>query len=111
MRITLTILAAASLLLSACSRDDTKIETALDPALDPTVSSAVVEAPPPSYLPCKDEIGDMQAAKLVERCIAVSPATHPPCNALNTCDTITDEIKRSCDMYGVNDTMPAECAP
>lgn len=111
MRITLTLLAAASLMVAACSPEDTKIETALNPALAPAVSPEVTQTPEPSDQPCIEEIGQMQAAKLVERCIAVSPATHPPCNALNTCATIIGEIKRSCDMYGADETLPSECTP
>ena len=42
-----------------------------------------------------DEIGTKAAKKLVQRCLNVSPATHPPCNAHNTCDVIRKEISRS----------------
>ena len=45
---------------------------------------------------CTDSIGAAAAQKLVDRCIAVSPATHPPCNADNICAMIQDEIDRSC---------------
>ncbi len=58
---------------------------------------------------CKATIGDAAAQKLVDRCIAVSPATHPPCNAENTCEMIQGEIDRSCAMYGAGETKPAEC--
>jgi len=47
---------------------------------------------------CRAEIGGRAAQVLVRRCISVSPATHPPCNALNSCDLIRDEIARSCAM-------------
>jgi hypothetical protein len=59
---------------------------------------------------CAEDIGAAAAAKLVDRCIAVSPATHPPCNAENECALIQGEIDRSCAMYGPNETKPAECA-
>jgi len=45
---------------------------------------------------CEDEVGKKQAAVLVERCLQISPATHPPCNAQNPCPLIEDEIKRGC---------------
>ncbi|HTW69405.1 MAG TPA: hypothetical protein VME47_05930 [Acetobacteraceae bacterium] len=45
---------------------------------------------------CVAAIGHAQAQVLVDRCLQVSPATHPPCNALNPCDLIIDEIRRSC---------------
>ena len=34
------------------------------------------------------------AQRLVDRCIAVSPATHPPCNVANPCEMIQGEIDR-----------------
>ncbi|WGM46338.1 hypothetical protein KOAAANKH_01206 [Brevundimonas sp. NIBR10] len=60
---------------------------------------------------CEAEIGADAAARLVERCIAVSPATRPPCNAANPCALIRDEIDRSCAMYEAGETRPAECTP
>jgi len=45
---------------------------------------------------CATAIGKTQAQVLVDRCLEVSPATHPPCNALNPCDLIIDEIHRGC---------------
>lgn len=59
---------------------------------------------------CSTDIGAAASAKLVQRCIAVSPATHPPCNAQNECALIQGEIDRSCAMYGPNETKPAECS-
>ncbi|CAN5166298.1 hypothetical protein BH10PSE1_BH10PSE1_31330 [soil metagenome] len=59
---------------------------------------------------CSAELGAASSARLVERCIAVSPATHPPCNAQNPCALIRDEIDRSCAMYGPGEDKPAECA-
>lgn len=49
---------------------------------------------------CIDTLGQAEAKKLVEQCLQVSPATHPPCNAVNACDLITDEIKRGCKLIG-----------
>lgn len=60
--------------------------------------------------PCSTTLGAAASAKLVARCIAVSPATHPPCNVANPCDLIQGEIDRSCAMYGPDEAKPAECA-
>ncbi|GEO98234.1 hypothetical protein [Methylobacterium haplocladii] len=45
---------------------------------------------------CQAEIGRREAARLVERCLEVSPATRPPCNAANACSLIESEIVRGC---------------
>ena len=75
------------------------------------VEEASNEGPAPgSPLACSADIGVAASAKLVQRCIAVSPATHPPCNAQNECALIQGEIDRSCAMYGPNETKPAECS-
>ena len=58
---------------------------------------------------CISEIGQAASDRLVERCIMVSPATHPPCNAANSCQMIQGEIDRSCAMYGPEEKKPAEC--
>ncbi len=47
---------------------------------------------------CQSTIGKKNAETLVKWCINVSPATHPPCNSLNSCALITEEIRRGCDM-------------
>lgn len=49
---------------------------------------------------CTAEVGRTEAAILVQRCTEISPATHPPCNATNSCALIRDEIKRGCDLAG-----------
>lgn len=49
-------------------------------------------------LSCRSEVGAATAQTLVEQCLAVSPATHPPCNAENPCALIIDEIVRGCRM-------------
>jgi hypothetical protein len=46
---------------------------------------------------------------MVEQCLEVSPATHPPCNAANACALIEDEIRRGCTMLGKD--APAFCIP
>ena len=47
---------------------------------------------------CAEELGTDGADTLVDQCEQVSQATHPPCNAANTCDMIRSEIKRGCRM-------------
>lgn len=59
---------------------------------------------------CRDALGEAASKRLVERCIQVSPATHPPCNAANPCALIQGEIDRACAMYGPGETKPKECA-
>ena len=58
---------------------------------------------------CAVELGQGASAHLVERCIAVSPATRPPCHASNPCALIQDEIDRSCAMFGEGEALPPEC--
>ncbi len=47
---------------------------------------------------CLKTAGAVRANELVRRCLKVSPATHPPCNAENACSLIRDEIKRGCGL-------------
>jgi hypothetical protein len=47
---------------------------------------------------CREEVGLAQARVYVAQCIAVSPATHPPCNEDNPCAVIIGEIVRGCQM-------------
>ena len=66
---------------------------------------------PVSEVACRDAIGASAAARLVERCIKVSPATRPPCNAANPCDLIQGEIDRSCKLWERDGDLPAACKP
>ena len=59
---------------------------------------------------CLAEIGEARSKRLVARCIAVSPATRPPCHSANPCEMIQGEIDRSCAMYGADEQKPKECA-
>ncbi|MEI9905720.1 MAG: hypothetical protein WDN06_18645 [Asticcacaulis sp.] len=79
-------------------------------SLSATLQSPAAAETPAASATCTDEIGQSAAQKLADRCIAVSPATHPPCNAENTCKMIQDEIDRACAMYGAGEKKPAECA-
>lgn len=74
--------------------------------VDPAVLAAAPAGEPGS---CLNEIGAAASARLVQRCIAVSPATHPPCNAANPCAMIQGEIDRACEMYAPGEAKPAEC--
>ena len=47
---------------------------------------------------CLQEVGKTQVKQYVSLCIDVSPATHPPCNPVNPCSLIVDEIKRGCGL-------------
>jgi len=58
-------------------------------------------------IPCIQAVGAERAKKLVDECLQVSPATHPPCNSENSCDLIIDEIKRSCALLQQN--QPSFC--
>jgi peptide methionine sulfoxide reductase MsrB len=49
---------------------------------------------------CEKSIGKKESKVLVGRCLEVSPATHPPCNAANSCVLIKEEIRRSCELLG-----------
>ena len=60
--------------------------------------------------PCLETLDEAASARLVQRCIAVSPATRPPCHASNPCDLIQGEIDRSCAMWARDgETPPKEC--
>jgi hypothetical protein len=50
--------------------------------------------------PCLQSAGAAKANRLVNQCLQVSPATHPPCNAQNSCALIISEIRRGCSMLG-----------
>lgn len=121
MRRTLVALLAVTALAAACR------QPAETPAADPASEAAppempadappqeevdpavVAAAPPAPAASCLDEIGPSASARLVERCVAVSPATRPPCNAANPCELIQSEIDRACEMYPPGQTRPAEC--
>jgi hypothetical protein len=47
---------------------------------------------------CRETAGEKLSKQYVSQCLEVSPATHPPCNAANSCDLITSEIARGCQM-------------
>ncbi len=119
MRHILALLAVASL-AAACSPSPSKEKTETQApasseipessrssiAIPATISSATASSGDGT---CLSEIGKAASDRLVKRCIMVSPATHPPCNAANSCQIIQSEIDRSCAMYGPDEKKPAEC--
>jgi hypothetical protein len=61
---------------------------------------------------CLETAGEDRAKAYVEQCIEVSPATHPPCNVVNPCELIIDEIKRGCAiLVKAGDDVPPFCKP
>jgi hypothetical protein len=47
---------------------------------------------------CRTTAGPHKAAELVRQCKAISEETHPPCNALNPCQMLIDDIKYWCGL-------------
>jgi hypothetical protein len=75
-----------------------------EPYFAPQGSSAEVS----SKGTCLNAVGIERSRQLVNECLQVSPATHPPCNAQNACSMIVDEIKRGCALIGQG--APGFCA-
>ncbi len=57
---------------------------------------------------CNQSAGPERANRMVQDCLAVSAATHPPCNAQNSCSMIIDEIRRGCAQLGPR-SAPSFC--
>ncbi|MGN6423132.1 MAG: hypothetical protein ACTHLA_07485 [Asticcacaulis sp.] len=116
-RTALILVAATCLTLTACNGAPAdQPSQAVAPAaasaatMDEAAPLAVSTSSASMAGTCQAQIGDAAAQRLVERCLAVSPATHPPCNAQNTCEIIQGEIDRACALYGPDETKPKECA-
>ena len=77
-----------------------------EPYFAPPPGSA--SAAPSTTGTCLNAVGIERSRQLVNECIRVSPATHPPCNAQNACSLIVDEIKRGCALIGQG--APGFCA-
>jgi hypothetical protein len=114
----LLLFALSLLLLNACGSQSSA------PAPGPTATSgsaplSTPTAAAPAATPvaaraprsCADELGAAAAAKRVEVCRNVSPATHPPCNAANSCALIEDEIARSCALATGDGAPMRGCGP
>jgi hypothetical protein len=49
---------------------------------------------------CQAEVGAARAALYVKECLAITSATHPPCNAANPCAVIGQHIQYMCAQAG-----------
>jgi uncharacterized protein len=49
---------------------------------------------------CTETIGAAAAAQLVDQCKQVATATHPPCNAANSCELIASHNANRCGFLG-----------
>jgi hypothetical protein len=58
---------------------------------------------------CRAAIGSRRANALEAICSQVSGATHPPCNAANSCDYLVEEIDRNC-LEDMKSRWPRLCA-
>jgi hypothetical protein len=56
---------------------------------------------------CEKTVGKQVADELVRQCLQVSPTTHAPCKAQNSCKLMEDEIQRGCGLLGAS--APAFC--
>jgi hypothetical protein len=119
MRRTVIAFLAVTALVAGCDRPAEAPETGPAAAAPPEmpadappqeeVDPALVLTPAGAPVSCLNDIGAEAAQRLVQRCIAVSPATRPPCNVANSCEMIQGEIDRSCEMYAPGEEKPAEC--
>jgi len=74
-------------------------------------ASALPECASTGPRACAAQIGAKPAAAKVKLCRSVSPATHPPCNAANSCAMIDDEIARSCALFDDKGAPVPGCTP
>lgn len=110
MRRTLVAILAVTALVAACQQPAEPAAAPADavmaapemPADAPPqeeVDPAVAGLPAGEPVPCRVQLGEAAAIRLVERCVQVSPASHPPCHPDNPCALIQGEIDRSCAGY------------
>lgn len=118
MRPYVLLTAAAALVLAACTPPAEPPADATAPAAARSEPAMPADAPPQeeaiapaeaSSTSCILDQGSDAAMDLVSRCMAVSPASHPPCNPNNPCQLIQDEIDRACAQYPAAE-RPAQCA-
>ncbi|WP_230483932.1 hypothetical protein [Sphingomonas sp. Leaf21] len=79
-------------------------------AASPAPIKTAASPAPVGILSCSAERGQAAAQRLVKICTSVSPATHPPCNAVNSCAIIEDEIARSCALIGDDAATTPGCS-
>jgi hypothetical protein len=101
--------------LAACGQAEDAVPQASANASAAQPPRSVAQASPQatSLTPrsCTAEIGPAAAQRLAERCRALSPATHPPCNAANSCAMMEEEIARSCALFGEETAGEPACQP
>ncbi|HMN53114.1 MAG TPA: hypothetical protein PKC32_02855 [Sphingopyxis sp.] len=118
------LLSPLVLLIAACNGGgERQAAPSGQPAADAPPAKTAVEAAPGTPAPtalatapagprsCGAEIGQQAADRRAALCRNVSPATHPPCNAANSCAMIENEIARSCALLGKDGALPADCRP
>jgi hypothetical protein len=95
------------------------LDSAVLAANAPEASDATASPPAEDALPaaretltCSSQRGEGTAWQLARTCREVSPATHPPCNPLNSCAMIEGEIARSCAVFDDGERLlPDACTP
>jgi hypothetical protein len=75
----------------------------------PTADNPRGVTPYGSDASCNQSVGQERASQMVQDCLAVSSATHPPCNAQDSCSLIVDEIRRGCSQLEPRNA-PAFCS-
>ena len=115
------LIALPLLALGACGSGGGSASTTGEAEATPMVAASATPRAPSTPRPartsvaalqplsCAAEIGPAAAAKRVAICRNVSPATHPPCNAANSCAMIEDEIARSCALFDGKGSRMAGC--
>ncbi len=88
---------------NACGTDRTCIRKAYVAR-----TSALTAGDNEKDVPCSDVVGAERAAAYVAECKAVATETHPPCNALNSCELIISHNIYRC--AGLGDGAPKFCA-
>jgi uncharacterized protein len=73
-------------------------------------SGRLTAGPNTPYTPCRDTVGAKQAALYVKQCLQVATATHPPCNAENSCELIISHNIDRCGFLGGDSEVPKFCA-
>ena len=73
-------------------------------------TGALTAGPNTPYTPCRDTVGAKQAAVYVKQCLQVATATHPPCNAENSCELIISHNIDRCGFLGDGNEVPKFCA-
>lgn len=60
-------------------------------------------------LSCAQQMGEPAATLLAKQCRQVSGATHPPCNASNSCAMMIEHVEHSCDKLGSDGSKVKIC--